>query len=99
MGLLGHIRDRMTQRVQFVDRDDTAVAELPVDEINNSPDDIEIARDELVNLLRDRLRSSAEMRLGESELDGGESGVDVRFSSGAADRYHLVVGADGLIRR
>lgn len=38
------------------------------------------------------------MRFCESitELDGGESGVDVRFSSGAVDRYDLVVGADGM---
>ncbi|CAA0120138.1 putative protein [Mycolicibacterium vanbaalenii] len=101
MGLLGQIRERridMTQRVQFIDRDGTVVAELPVDEINDSPDDIEIARDDITNLLRDRLGSSTELRLGESiaELDDGESGVDVRFSSGTVDRYDLVVGADGM---
>ncbi|MEZ0353235.1 FAD-dependent monooxygenase [Mycobacterium sp. pR1184] len=101
MGLLGQIRERridMTERVQFVDRDGTVVAELPADEINDSPDDVEIARDDLINLLRDRLGSSTELRFRESvgALDAGESGVDVRFTSGATDRYDLVVGADGM---
>lgn len=101
MGLLGQIHQRsidMTERVQFVDRDGTVVAELPANEINDSPDDVEIARDDLIDLLRDRLGPSTQLRLRESiaALDGGESGVDVRFSSGATDRYDLVVGADGM---
>ncbi|MEE6176078.1 FAD-dependent monooxygenase [Mycobacterium sp. 050134] len=101
MGLLGRIRERridLTERVQFVDRDGAVVAELPLDEINDSTDDIEIPREDLISLLRDRLGSSAELRFSESiaELDGGASGVDVVFSSGAADRFDLVVGADGM---
>ncbi|WP_019971404.1 FAD-dependent monooxygenase [Mycobacterium sp. 141] len=101
MGLLGQIHERkidMTERVQFVDGAGTVVAELPLDEINDSPDDIEIARDDLTNILRNRLGSSAELRFCESvaDLDDSGSGVDVRFSSGAVERYNLVVGADGM---
>ncbi|BDB44650.1 MULTISPECIES: FAD-dependent monooxygenase [Mycobacterium] len=101
MGLLEQIHERridMTQRVQFVDRDGTVAAELPVDEINDSPDDIEISRDDLLTLLRARLGPSAKLQFCESiaELDDGASGVAVRFSSGALERYDLVVGADGM---
>lgn len=101
MGLLGEIREHaidLSERVQFVDRDGAVVAELPMDEINDRPDDVEIPRDDLTNLLRDRLGSSTELRLCESiaELDEGQSGVDVRFTSGATGRYDLLVGADGM---
>lgn len=101
MGVLAAILDRrvdMTERVQFVDRDGALVAEPPFDEINDSPDDIEIPREDLTNILYDHLGSSAELRFKESvaELDDDGAGVDVVFASGARDRYDLIVGADGM---
>jgi 2-polyprenyl-6-methoxyphenol hydroxylase-like FAD-dependent oxidoreductase len=101
MGLLGQILDRrihMTEHVQFVDSNGAVVAELPQDELNDSPDDIEIPREELATILHNQLSPATELRFGESvaALQDGSGGVDVRFTSGAQDRYDLVVGADGM---
>lgn len=101
MGLLKEIcehRIDMTERVQFVDCDGVTIAEPPLDEINDSPDDIEIPREDLTTILYNHLRASTELRFCESiaELDDDGRGVDVRFTSGARHRYDLVVGADGM---
>ncbi|MFY2858440.1 FAD-dependent monooxygenase [Mycobacterium sp. THU-M104] len=101
MGVLDDIRDRrvdMSERVQFVDENGRVVAEPPWTQINDSPDDVEIPREDLTGILHDHLGPSAELRFTESvaELDAGDQGVDVRFTSGAQDRYDLVVGADGM---
>jgi 2-polyprenyl-6-methoxyphenol hydroxylase-like FAD-dependent oxidoreductase len=100
MGVLDEIRERridMTERVQFVDRHGAVVAELPED-IGDSPDDIEIPREDLTRILHRHLGPSAQLRFGESisAIDDGDRGVDVRFTSGIVDRYDLVVGADGM---
>jgi 2-polyprenyl-6-methoxyphenol hydroxylase-like FAD-dependent oxidoreductase len=58
MGVLDDIRARridMTERVQFVDRDGTVVAEIPEDRINDSADDIEIPREDLTRILHAKL--------------------------------------------
>lgn len=101
MGLLGQIRERridMTERVQFVDSSGAVVAALPPEQINDSADDIEIPREDLTTILRNHLGPSVELRFDESivELNDDDHGVDVRFTSGAVDRYDLVVGADGM---
>lgn len=101
MGVLGQIRERridMSERVQFVDSNGAVVAEPPRDLINDSADDTEIPREDLTNILYNHLGPSVELRFGESvaELDDDDRGVDVRFASGAVDRYDLVVGADGM---
>ncbi|GBE66366.1 oxidoreductase [Mycobacterium sp. MFM001] len=101
MGVLGQIRELridMSERVQFVDRNGTVVAEPPWDQINDSADDLEIPREDLTTILYNHLTPSTELRFGESvaELGGDDRGVDVRFASGERDRYDLVVGADGM---
>lgn len=101
MGVLAEILDRrvdMTERVQFVDRSGAVVAEPPLEQINDSADDIEIPREDLTNILHDHLGPSATLRFEESiaELESDPRGVDVRFASGTRDRYDLVVGADGM---
>jgi 2-polyprenyl-6-methoxyphenol hydroxylase-like FAD-dependent oxidoreductase len=101
MGVLEQIlahRVDMSERVQFVDSGGTVVAEPPFGQINDSADDVEIAREDLTRILRDHLGPSVELRFGESvaELVDEGRGVDVRFASGAQDRYDLVVGADGM---
>jgi 2-polyprenyl-6-methoxyphenol hydroxylase-like FAD-dependent oxidoreductase len=101
MGVLAQIRAHridMTERVQFVDSNGAVVAELPQDRLNDSRDDIEIPREDLTTILRDHLGPSVELRFDESiaALDDDHGGVDVRFASGAKDRYDLVVGADGM---
>jgi 2-polyprenyl-6-methoxyphenol hydroxylase-like FAD-dependent oxidoreductase len=101
MGVLGQILDRridMTEQVQFVDANGAVLAELPRDQLNDSPDDIEIPREDLATILHDELGQSVELRFNESiaTLDDDGDGVGVRFASGAQDRYDLVVGADGM---
>jgi 2-polyprenyl-6-methoxyphenol hydroxylase-like FAD-dependent oxidoreductase len=101
MGVLDQInahRVTMTERVQFVDSRGELIAELPVDEIGDSPDDIEIPREDLVNILRNALHPSTRLLFGDSiaELADDGAGVDVVFTSGAKQRYDLVVGADGM---
>lgn len=101
IGVLAKIRDRridMTERVQFVDTNGVVVAELPSDQINDSPDDIEIPREDLTTILRDHLEPSVDLWFDESiaELVDDDDGVDVRFASGAIGRYDIVVGADGM---
>lgn len=101
MGVLAPIRAHrvdMTERVQFVDENGAVVAEPPLDEINDSAGDIEIPREDLTTILRDRLGPTVELRFNESigELDDDDRRVDVRFNSGDRERYDLVVGADGM---
>lgn len=101
MGVLGAIRDRridMTERVQFVDGHGAVVAELPLEEINDSADDIEIPREDLTNILYRQLGPSVELRFAESVtgLDADDRGVDILFASGVRDRYDVVIGADGM---
>ena len=101
MGVLAEIHNRrvdMTERVQFVDENGTVVAEPPLDLINDSAGDVEIPREDLTNILCNHLGPSVDLRFGESiaVLEDDGAGVDVRFASGARDRYDLVVGADGM---
>jgi len=101
MGVLAPIRDRsidMTERVQFVDRHGVVVAEPPLDQFNDSADDLEIPREDLTMILRDHLGPSVTLRFNESiaELHGDDHGVDVGFASGERERYDLVVGAVGM---
>jgi 2-polyprenyl-6-methoxyphenol hydroxylase-like FAD-dependent oxidoreductase len=101
MGLLDRIREhrvRMTEETVFVDRDGTPIVRLPLDETSDSGDDVEIAREDLANLLAGALPAGTAVRFRDSvaALDDDGHGVDVRFASGIAERYDLVIGADGL---
>jgi 2-polyprenyl-6-methoxyphenol hydroxylase-like FAD-dependent oxidoreductase len=101
MGILHQIlahRVDLTERVQFVDSHGEVLGELPDSEINDSPDDIEIPREDLAHVLRSALPPSASLIFSDSiaELADDGAGVDVRFVSGVRHRYDLVVGADGM---
>lgn len=101
MGILDDISARrvdMTQRGCFVDGDGRRVADLPFSEIDDSPDDTEIPREDLAHVLRGALPRSVPVTFGESiaDLRDDGRGVDVSFTSGTRARYDLVVGADGL---
>ncbi|MCT9144513.1 FAD-dependent monooxygenase [Streptomyces violarus] len=103
MGLLAKIqkqRVRMSELTQFVDSAGEPVARLPLAEIRDSDDDIELLREDLVRILAEALPDSAAIRFGDSMetlTDAGVNGggVDVRFASGRTGRYDLVLGADG----
>lgn len=101
MGVLDEIRARqvdMSQRTCFVDENGDLVAGLPIEDINDSPDDLEIPREDLAHVLRNALAPSVTLTFNESiaELSDYGRGVDVRFASGDRGRYDLVVGVDGM---
>jgi 2-polyprenyl-6-methoxyphenol hydroxylase-like FAD-dependent oxidoreductase len=100
MGLLTEIqkhRVSMSELTQFVDSRGRPVAPMPLAEISDSDDDIELLREDLVRILADALPDTAAIRFGDSieTLTDDGAGVDVRFASGRTGRYDLVLGADG----
>jgi 2-polyprenyl-6-methoxyphenol hydroxylase-like FAD-dependent oxidoreductase len=100
MGLLAKVREqriRMSEANRFVDADGRPVASIPMAVVSDSDDDIEIARGDLVHILADALPDTATIRFGDSieALTDDGDGVDVHFRSGRAERYDLVLGADG----
>ena len=100
MGLLAKIRERrirMSELLQFVDSDGEPVARIPMAEVSDSDDDIEIVREDLVRILADALPDTATIRFSDSidSLTDDGDGVDVEFRSGRTERYDLVLGADG----
>ncbi|GAB2705003.1 FAD-dependent monooxygenase [Nocardia thraciensis] len=97
MGLLARIRKqriRMSEQTRFVDSAGAPVARIPLAEVNDSDDDLEILREDLVRILADALPDTAAIRFGESIESLTDDGR-VRFASGRTGRYDLVVGADG----
>ena len=100
MGLLDQIKDnrvRVSEQARFIDGNGETVASFPIAEASDSPDDIEIAREDLANILAAALPSEVTVRFRDfldSITDDG-AGVDVHFASGLAERYDLVFGADG----
>jgi len=98
MGLLAKIhkqRVQMSELTQFVNSRGEPVARIPMAEINDSDDDIELLREDLVRILADALPDTATIRFGDSIETLTDGGVDVRFASGRTGRYDLVLGADG----
>ncbi|MBP2367395.1 FAD-dependent monooxygenase [Pseudonocardia parietis] len=100
MGLLAKIREqriRMSELMQFVDSDGEPVARIPMAEVSDSDDDIEIVRADLVHILADALPATATIRFSDSidSLTDDGDGVDVELRSGHRERYDLVLGADG----
>ncbi|MGW0162549.1 FAD-dependent monooxygenase [Mycobacterium sp. NPDC003323] len=100
MGLLASIQARrvqMSERTQFLDIHGKPIALMPVTEIGDSDDDIEILREDLVGLLADAVSNTATIRFDDSitALAQSDDHVDAQFASGRTARYDLVVGADG----
>jgi 2-polyprenyl-6-methoxyphenol hydroxylase-like FAD-dependent oxidoreductase len=61
-------------------------------------DDIELLREDLVQIVYESTRTDAEYLFGNSvtAIDEDESGVRVDFTHGSSRRFDLVIGADGL---
>ncbi|GAA2342479.1 FAD-dependent monooxygenase [Saccharopolyspora halophila] len=100
MGILDAVRERritMTERTKFVDRSGTTVASLATQEINESSEDIELPREDLMTVLRQALPEPVDLRFAESIatlVDHGDR-VAVTFASGRETSYDVVIGADG----
>ncbi|MFC7328419.1 FAD-dependent monooxygenase [Marinactinospora rubrisoli] len=101
MGILDAVRERritMTERTKFVDRSGAAVASLVMQEINETSDDIELPREDLMIILRQALPEQVDLRFEESIarlVDDGDR-VAVTFASGREAAYDIVIGADGV---
>ncbi|OKH84519.1 monooxygenase [Mycobacterium sp. SWH-M3] len=100
MGLLTRIqarRVRMSEQTQFLDIHGEPIALMPIAEIGDSDDDIEILREDLVGILADAVSDAATIRFDDSikVLAHSDDHVDAQFASGRTARYDLVVGADG----
>lgn len=100
MGVLDSIRQhrvRMSENAHFIDSRGEPVARVPLAEINDTADDIEVLRGDLVQILAGDLPDTVVVRFGDRvrTLLDHESGVDVRFASGRTGRYDVVIGADG----
>ncbi|MEU5260654.1 hypothetical protein [Amycolatopsis sp. NPDC021455] len=85
-------RIRMTEQVHFVDENGVPVG--------RSPDDIEIAREDLSRILADALPETSELRLSESVTSIAEHDdrVDAGFASGNSESYDLVLCSSRLRR-
>lgn len=100
MGLLAKVRRkrvRMSELTQFIDSRGEPMGRIPLPETNDSDDDIEILREDLLTLLADGLPEAVHVRFGDSihTVTDDAGGVGVRFISGHTGRYDLVIGADG----
>ncbi|MFF0225878.1 FAD-dependent monooxygenase [Streptomyces sp. NPDC004629] len=101
MGILRQLQDSRvstTDLSEFIDGAGNVIAALPVHEINDTDDDIEIAREDLARILHAGLDEHTPVVFGESirSLHDDGTGIDVVFASGKTDRFDLVVGADGM---
>lgn len=63
-----------------------------------SPEDVELLRDRLVDILRERIADDTEQRFDEHLADLSEDGTGVwaTFEGREPERFDLVIGADGL---
>ncbi|WP_395728598.1 FAD-dependent monooxygenase [Nakamurella sp.] len=97
MGLLPPIRARATRttRLAAVDADGALIGWIPT---QSGPRAIEIPRGDLAAILAAAARDQAEFRYDDTVtgLRGDAGGVDVAFEHGPAQRFDLVIGADGL---
>lgn len=100
MGLLPAIREVQgrTRGIEYVNAAGRRVATIdPIAYAEPGSRDIELERADLVRLLHDASRDSADYRFENSiaTLAQDPGGVDVTFARGRPERFDLVVGADG----
>jgi 2-polyprenyl-6-methoxyphenol hydroxylase-like FAD-dependent oxidoreductase len=102
MGILPALRAEhvATHRVTFVDAQGRSVARVNPEDFAPGGADrhVELARGALTSQLFELIRSQVKCRFGEviTWLSDGPHGVDVGFSSGARERFDLVVSCEGL---
>jgi 2-polyprenyl-6-methoxyphenol hydroxylase-like FAD-dependent oxidoreductase len=103
MGLLGQLQAAHidSRKLTFVDADGAPIGVVRPESLTGgvAGRDIELPRGALTSLLYDLTRDGAiRYRFGDSidALQDDGAGVDVRFKSGAQDRFDIVIGADGL---
>ncbi|MFI9813354.1 FAD-dependent monooxygenase [Saccharothrix variisporea] len=101
-GVLERVREVETRvrDVHFVDARGRRVATMSADVFGGREgEDVEVVRGDLLRVLRDA--ADVEYLFGDwvEDLEDGDSGVRVRFGSGAERVFDVVVGADGVHSR
>lgn len=102
MGLLPALREYAvdTEQVDFVAADGRVRSTMPMRRLRAAASvrDLELLRGDLVRILHDATSDDVDYRFGDSirTLRQDAAGVDVEFESGAAQRFDVVIGADGL---
>lgn len=102
LGVLEEVRAAHvhTRRLTFLDRAGRRITSIRPEALTGGlrGRDLEVPRGTLMQVLYERTRNSACYRFGESaeSVEQDPGGVDVRFRSGAQQRFDLVFGADGL---
>ena len=104
MGIRDEVMAHLTgeEGTRFVDDSGRPYAELPRVEGEDGPTaEIEILRGRLAQILVDLLPDEIDLRYGDfiSGVTQDASGADVRFDSGATERFDLVVVAEGRSSR
>lgn len=102
MGIREAIRARQVDERGWVlvDRRNRSMGRMPAEAFGGEGiiAEIEIARGDLAEVLRDATEGYADYRYGDrvTTLTQDARGVDVTFASGSKERYDLVLGADGV---
>ena len=103
MGVLARLREAHidTRRLRFVDGDGNPIATIAPERLTGgvAGRDVELPRGTLTSALYELTRGrGVHYRFSESidALSDDGAGVDVRFKSGARQRFDIVVGADGM---
>lgn len=102
MGIREAIRERQVDERgwMLVDRRNRSMGKIPADAFGGEAmvAEIEIARGDLAEVLRDATAEYTEYRYGDhiTAMTQDATGVDVTFASGGTERYDLVIGADGV---
>ncbi|MGU3433958.1 FAD-dependent monooxygenase [Actinomycetes bacterium M1A6_2h] len=104
MGVEKHIMANLTgeKGTRFVDEHGTPFAVFPREEGQDGPTaEIEILRGRMAQILLDVVPDDVDLRFGDFvvSLQQDEHGVDVTFDSGAAERFDLVLVAEGRSSR
>jgi 2-polyprenyl-6-methoxyphenol hydroxylase-like FAD-dependent oxidoreductase len=103
MGVISQLRAAHvdTRRLRFVDGGGTTIATVTPEGVSGgvADHDIELPRGKLTSVLYDlTLAGAVRYRFGDAIgtlVDDG-AGVEVRFKSGAEQRFDIVIGADGI---
>ncbi|AEV87701.1 hypothetical protein ACWT_6689 [Actinoplanes sp. SE50] len=102
MGIREAIRARQVDErgLKLVDRHNRSMGRMPAEAFGGEGivAEIEIARGDLAQILRDVTAGFTDYRYGDriTALAQDAAGVDVTFASGLRERYDLVLGADGV---
>jgi len=100
MGIEEIIRSKNTTEtgLRFVNVENKTIAEFPKESALSMTQELEILRGDLVQILYDLTKDSVEYRFDEhiTALTQTNEGVDVAFSSSEAERFDLVVSAEGI---